>query len=59
MPSKIKEAFDVFIHAPPTETSPSYEDIMNENTRLRQVWMLIIELRKATVVEDAAPRESN
>ena len=34
-------------------------DIMNENTRLRQARKLIAEWRKATIIEEAAPRESN
>jgi len=57
MPSKVKESFDVFVSITPTETSPSYEDIMNENTRLRQSWKPIVEWRKANFIVEAAPRE--
>jgi hypothetical protein len=34
MPSEVKEAFDVFVPIAPTKTTPSYEDIMNENTTI-------------------------
>jgi hypothetical protein len=59
MPSEVKEAFDVFVPTSPTETIPSYEDIMKENKRLREAGKLIVEWRKANVIEQAAPRDSN
>jgi hypothetical protein len=59
MPSKSKEAFIVFVPSTPTETTPSYEDIMNKNTRLREARKLIVEWRKANVIEQTTPREYN
>jgi hypothetical protein len=59
MPSKVKEAFDVVVPTAPIETSPSYEDIMNENTRLREAGEQIVEWRKANVIEHAASCESS
>jgi hypothetical protein len=35
--------FDAFVPTTPSETAPSYEDILNENTRLRRAWKIIVE----------------